>query len=536
MMSSWISVPSLDQSPLTQLSTSPSPSPRAGHRDAPPNSHKILARKTLSATLQDPKTSPSTPPQPTTLQDTMQEIVAQLLATLEPLGRDEYFTAFGPGGRFLFGTPNGYAAKHLPDEVMKRLSSKTVRKIRFASFGSHEHVWFVAYDTYPFGTYYDVGPSTAPALCRFLNFVQRADKKSTSKFLRVQFGDGNSYLAWSSTSWISYGIDRGLKDFLNDMSKVDPLNTFRRIFTSNAPSNIAFHSDGSFILARKENRLTPQHGLFQNCAYKIKSGAILEGWIQLLGTNAYDPDRFQDLAYFAIDAHCKTAESYVFIKARKRQAEADFVLRIGASESTNRLSPPDASVQLSQQPRGSQWAKMLRSGRPHTSDTWELMLNKGQRIKILEEKGNGWFVAQTLANNIGYVHKTWFAYDPPHLTKTRTPYQRYIDDTGGLFKPGTIREFPEIKRYVDSQCEEVNCQSTKGLPGGLEVCVHEIRKLFQGSPEYGYVFLKEERNKWHPDKFARFCHPEHRDDMKKKAECLFVLIGCLMDDLETKDT
>jgi hypothetical protein len=35
--------------------------------------------------------------------------VATLLARLQPLPADDYFTALGPDGRCLIGTPNGYA-------------------------------------------------------------------------------------------------------------------------------------------------------------------------------------------------------------------------------------------------------------------------------------------------------------------------------------------------------------------------------------------------------------------------------------------
>jgi hypothetical protein len=36
--------------------------------------------------------------------------ISQALTMLEPLGADEYFVAFGTGGRQFCGTPNGYSA------------------------------------------------------------------------------------------------------------------------------------------------------------------------------------------------------------------------------------------------------------------------------------------------------------------------------------------------------------------------------------------------------------------------------------------
>jgi hypothetical protein len=36
--------------------------------------------------------------------------ISEALTALEPLGPDEYFVAFGTGGRQFCGTPNGYSA------------------------------------------------------------------------------------------------------------------------------------------------------------------------------------------------------------------------------------------------------------------------------------------------------------------------------------------------------------------------------------------------------------------------------------------
>ena len=41
--------------------------------------------------------------------------------------------------------------------------------------------------------------------------------------------------------------------------------------------------------------------------------------------------------------------------------------------------------------------------------------------------------------------------------------------------------------------------------------------------------MKEERIVWHPDKFARYCHTDHKEELKTYAQEMFVLYGVLMD-------
>jgi methylenetetrahydrofolate dehydrogenase (NADP+)/methenyltetrahydrofolate cyclohydrolase/formyltetrahydrofolate synthetase len=55
-----------------------------------------------------------------------------------------------------------------------------------------------------------------------------------------------------------------------------------------------------------------------------------------------------------------------------------------------------------------------------------------------------------------------------------------------------------------------------------------LEVLLRGSGRYSYAWLKEERNIWHPDRFSRFCQADFVDQLKVKAEQMFVLYGVLM--------
>ncbi|KAF3032915.1 hypothetical protein E8E12_003440 [Didymella heteroderae] len=91
-------------------------------------------------------------------------MVSTALASLEKLSTDQYVIAFGPGGRQFFATPNDYAAVQLPMEVLDFNSSNPVRKITWASYGSHPDSWFFAYELGDGSSTFQAGEGTPPAL------------------------------------------------------------------------------------------------------------------------------------------------------------------------------------------------------------------------------------------------------------------------------------------------------------------------------------------------------------------------------------
>ena len=178
------------------------------------------------------------------------------------------------------------------------------------------------------------------------------------------------------------------------------------------------------------------------------------------------------------------------------------------------------------------WGVSKHTGRSHRTDSWELELKKGERIKILKYMGNDWFLAENRRNDKGWVHRAWLDFQEmvPHV-EPRQAYARFTADVDKLMKAGNIRSFPKLANYMNA-CAKVACNTLKKDPQQLSICVHDLHELMRGAGEYTLDTLKAERNKWHPDKFGRYCHPDHRDMLSEKAQALFVLFGVMMDVLE----
>lgn len=171
------------------------------------------------------------------------------------------------------------------------------------------------------------------------------------------------------------------------------------------------------------------------------------------------------------------------------------------------------------------WAYSKRAGRSHRTDEWELHLEKGARLRVLQDMGNDWYIVQNRQGKKGYAHGS--SLDLREI-QYRMAYTRYADEMTKSLEPGMLKFFPDLASFVND-CEEEACDPAKAENAGLRICAHDLCNILRGSGEYSLEFLKHERNRFHPDRFARFCHPDHREELKAKAQALFVLFGVLMD-------
>ena len=266
--------------------------------------------------------------------------------------------------------------------------------------------------------------------------------------------------------------------------------------------------------------------------------------------------------YVFISPHAENGETFVFIKKHSVGLDAPFVvgfereaIHTNLEHTTNTSTPnsscsgtvdnnefdendppppaPEQRVQhipgKPEEPVPFQWATAKKSGRPHKADTWEVELKKGDRVKVIRDEGRDWFVAIDRKGYKGYVHSSWIEFGD--LTVHKDPkavYNQFQQDLQKLLQPGQLQQFPAMTSYVD-ECTKPDCQPLKEAVSSLGICVHDLLALLQGSGKYSYEWLKETRNLWHPDRFARFCHADQAEDLKLKAEKMFVMYGILMD-------
>ncbi|KAF2871644.1 hypothetical protein BDV95DRAFT_607066 [Massariosphaeria phaeospora] len=462
--------------------------------------------------------------------------ISDALSALQPLERDEYVVAFGPGDRQFCGTPYGYSASHLPASVITDIMGGEVKRIVWASFGSDGNSFFFAYEAKRGGYAYRVGTSIAYEIFEMVH-------DNSSSLIRVQLGNDGAYIIWFGRFWISKRLPAALLRHLVQISQTSVASrTMGRSYgmMSEGLANVTWHADDSYYVKHCTH------------AWNFESEIMLESWKKLwqieeqAGPSAHD---LADLAYVSIDTHSTRAETFVFIKKQPEDKEADFITHFPHEDVVSRLThlkastdtePEQASkegtgqhLQTTQNepnvPHTYRWARSKNKGRPHPGETRELSMKKGEMVKVIQEPGNNWYIVENKRGEKGWAHAIWLDLDSKVYADPRAAYARFVEEMDQLLKPGRLRSFPDLGQYMDA-CTETLCQEIK--QNGIGICSHDLAKLLGGSGRYSREFLRDERNKWHPDKFARFCHTDFREYLKKDAEAMFVLHGVLIDILE----
>lgn len=143
--------------------------------------------------------------------------------------------------------------------------------------------------------------------------------------------------------------------------------------------------------------------------------------------------------------------------------------------------------------------------------------------------GRNWHIAVIKRGVRGWVHGSWLEFgDGKVHTDSKAAYAQFMEDLERLLIPGEMRDFPMMTSYVN-ECARDECRLQKQDACSLGICIHDLFVLLQGSGKVSYEWLKEGRNLWHPDRFARFCEPEQAERLKPMAEQMFVMYGVLME-------
>lgn len=309
-------------------------------------------------------------------------------------------------------------------------------------------------------------------------------------------------------------------------------------------NNIQWHQDGSFYLKGSDTY-----------AWASRSKVADESWKKLWPEVQFDmlgPHQFQELAvseqrleirhqitnisqYVALDAHARNDINFAFIKKQAASSkEVHFVMKMGSEpvqsclqQSERRLQPmvppPEAS---------SQWAYSTRAGRSH-QDAWELKLAKGEKLRVERDMGKGWYVVVAKNGVRGWVHSSWLDFSDrssPVREAPKPAWSRFSSDAERMLRSEPISEFPVMTEYVDA-CTSAECMPAKRDGSSLGICAHDLKMLLEGSDSLSVEFVKNERNRWHPDKFARLCAPTLAEELKVRAEKLFVLHGMVMEQM-----
>ncbi|KAF1833646.1 hypothetical protein BDW02DRAFT_598908 [Decorospora gaudefroyi] len=489
-------------------------------------------------------------------------VIATALDRLELLGPDQYIIALGPDGKQFIATPNGYHTTHLPALLLRDVSTGNIKKIIWVSYGNTPGSWFFACQLRDGACDFQIGPDIPPALRSFIQLLTGSDVLTAA--LRVQLGDNGSFVAWSKTVWECANVPHLLRAKLCEGSSGsrEADGVTQGSLRSGSLDNVQWHADGSFYIKSGERH-------FWNFTSKLVRSAWSDLWKEQ-GRDERMRRIIDELAYVAISPHSVSGETFAFIKKQTTDQQAAFIIHFeqepvhsnlisSTEQSTPNHShsdttpnthahpehqnangpcsgePPasDQRLQHSSQKKEEtvpfQWATSKKTGRPHSQDSWELALKKGEQVRVIRNMGRDWFVVVDKRGGKGWVHGSWLDFGSCKVhVDAKYAYKQFKEDMEKILVAGQLCDFPNMTGYMDA-CNKPDCEPLKKEASLLGICIHDLLALLEGSGSYSYEWLKEGRNFWHPDRFARFCHPEHADRLKPMAEQMFKMYGVLMD-------
>ncbi|KAL1792617.1 hypothetical protein ACET3X_009124 [Alternaria dauci] len=490
-------------------------------------------------------------------------IIAATLGRLEPLAPNEYIIALSPGSYQFFATPSAYSSTYLPNNLLKEICTDCVKKITWASYGSKTGSWFFAWERRDSTSAFMIGPEIPTALRSYIQTIEASETLRSG--IWVQLGAADSFVAWSGTAWACADVPAELEAKLREGS-----SGFRKgnnitngsLRDSRTLDNIQWHANGSYYIKSGDRHL-----------WNFQAKLVCLEWNKLW-EGARRDERMarinKELAYVLISPHTEKGETFAFIKKHSAGLDAPFIVHFegepiytnfdgvdGSDQPTLSSSLPGTASDTDSsrnscprplahhEPRASdqrmehvprkieddvpfQWATAKKSGRPHKADSWELVLTKGKKIKVIRDIGRDWFVVVDGKGAKGFVHGSWLVFGDRTVHKdSKAAYSQFVEDLQELLKPGQLQSFPTMTSYVD-ECTNLDCQPLKEDVSNLGICTHDLQALLQASGKYSYEWLKEERNLWHPDRFARFIHPDYMERLKPMTEQMFVMYGILM--------
>ncbi|KAF1937632.1 hypothetical protein EJ02DRAFT_356414 [Clathrospora elynae] len=462
--------------------------------------------------------------------------LASALSRLDNLDSDQYIIALDPNGRQFYATPNGYHSTYIPAQILEELSAGHVGKIVWASFGSEPDSWFFACELRDGTPTFQTGHGIPLALRQFIQQLGSSGLLLTS--LRVQLGANQSFVVWSRTLWACSGVPQMLRAKLceGSSSSREWADVTKGSLKTGTLDNVQWSSSGSFFLKSGDKHIWDYHAKLVHTA-----------WGKLWQVQGRDELRRM---YVMLDPHAQSGTTFVFLKKhRAGEEEAPFIFRFenGAIHSNLAIeTEPTYQNQSDPQPDGRlqhgaqktehemplQWATCKKAGKPHPRDSWELEVKEGERVKVLQDMGRNWYVVLNGEDINGWIHRSWLVFDNREpMTKpkdAKDAYTQFEQDVQKLLVPGQLREFPTMTDYMDA-CTKRYCQLLKEDVSSLGICAHDLLLLLEGSDNFSYGWIKEGRNMWHPDRFARFCHAEHAERLKPMAGQMFVLYGILME-------
>ncbi|EMD88162.1 hypothetical protein COCC4DRAFT_63722 [Bipolaris maydis ATCC 48331] len=409
------------------------------------------------------------------------------------------FFSFGPNDSFVSKSAAGL--QYLQDQLL----SRAVSEVHWAVLGPSPESWVLSSKDSAGKSSLKWGPAVPSRLQTVLN------KTWHSPHLRAFLGPDDSFLVWHP-DLIRWGnLPTALEDALQ--SWLTPSG-----WRVGPPRMVTWGPEGAFFAMSE----------YGDVVFKLGEGDAWEIYKETVDEwKAEKGFQWNQLAYIALDP----SSADQFIAVRKDGTWA------GSIDDVNEDALEGFALNFFAKAKTKHRAKQSTSqpgaGQPQNGTHESEEKRREAATKALYEKWSAetasMFAAAAAAASAGPKQKT------PRKIQVRS--QSTSSDTPPPLhrlpssSPKLFTMFPYLPGSLTT-CALPACKMLKLEENSIHACHHDVEKLLRASGLYSYEWLRQERLRWHPDRFGRLCAEEWRETGKRLAGEMFKLMSVLMEDLK----
>ncbi|KAF2014349.1 hypothetical protein BU24DRAFT_423328 [Aaosphaeria arxii CBS 175.79] len=409
------------------------------------------------------------------------------------------FFSFGPDENFISKSYEGLRYRDLPPTLHQLIVGGSVVDVHWAALGAESDSWVLSFKDRESKNNLGWGVNTPKKLQDILKSL------TPTPHFRAFLGPEGSFIAWDPTFIRWVGLPAGLEAALQ--SWLTPAG-----WKAGPPRLVTWGAGNTYFAISEYGEIKYRVG--SSGSWSVLSDTVDE-W------NSEGEFDWSDLAFIALDP--TTTDQFVAIRQDRtwagsvdeygEDALSSFALNFfhlskkkKKSKNDAKEPPNDANSRTDTPPTAAeqamyeQWATGVA-----TSFASALIANGGAKAKAPKKlqirNANPKPAIPTAING----------------------------ETGGK----RLSEFPYIPPAI-ATCTLPLCIEAKTDLSGLRACRHDVERLFKASGLYSYEWLRQERIRWHPDRFGRLCEESWRDTGRKLAEEMFKIIDSLITELESK--
>ncbi|KAI8931130.1 hypothetical protein NX059_011484 [Plenodomus lindquistii] len=437
-----------------------------------------------------------------------------------PLTATSFFS-FGPNDSFIAKSFAGLKYANLPPSLTSLLTTNPPPTINWATLGSTPDSWILSLSPSPSSppTLHH-GPSIPARLQQILN------KTWHSPHLRCFFGPNASFMLWHPDLIRWSGLPEGLEDAIQ--SWLTPSGW--RV----GPPRIVSWGEGGAFFAMSE---------YGDVAYGFGSrdeDGEAEWGVWEETVEEWKAERgftWSGVAFIAMDV--ASVDQFIVVRRDgtwagsiddvNEDALEEFALNFWArARKVKRDEGEPASSSGAQDDRDKSASTTASNGQNETPNhvlysTWASQTSSLFASATL-------FLAPNPATTTTYPTpkpKT------PRKLQVRTPSTSTSTSTPSA-PPTLLQSFP-YPPLPSPPCILAPCVLLKLEPNGLRACQHDVERLLRSSGSYSYEWLRQERLRWHPDRFGRLCAEGWREEGKKMGGEMFKVLSALMEDVRAAE-